>query len=84
MTTNKVKGVEFIVPCTVNSLRASRRRAARALRCEEEGVFIDVWLAEGASYLNSPRHPTTPLYREQWQGTEADGRLGVDNDLAGL
>jgi hypothetical protein len=28
--------VEFTVRSTANSLRASRRRAARALRCEEE------------------------------------------------
>jgi hypothetical protein len=61
----KEERVEFTVPCTANSLRASRRRAARALRWEdeeEEEVLIVVWLAEGASYLNSPRHATTVVH----------------------
>jgi hypothetical protein len=55
--------VEFTVRGTANSLRANRRRAERALHCEdeerEEEDCIDVWLADYASYLNRPLNATT-------------------------
>jgi hypothetical protein len=61
--------VEFTVPYTANSLRASRRRAVRAQRCEdekkeeeeeEEGVLIVFGHRVTAGYLYSQPLSITP------------------------
>jgi hypothetical protein len=59
----KEERVEFTVPCTANSLRASRRRAVRAQRCEEEDkeeVLIVFGHRVTASYLYSQPLSMTP------------------------
>jgi hypothetical protein len=58
--------VEFTVPYTANSLRASRRRAVRAQRCEDERereekrVLIVFGHRVTASYLYSQPLSITP------------------------